>query len=102
MKGFDNGLFTGMVLIDLQKALDTIDHNIHLEKLKAIGFCDDTVNWFHTYLTDQAFLVSIENKYSSISKISCGVPQGSILGPLLFLIYVSDMKQVVFESITIR
>ena len=95
MKGFDNGLFTGMILIDLQKAFDTIDHNILLEKLKAIGFCDDTVNWFHSYLTDRAFLVSIENKYSAISKISCGVPQGSILGPLLFLIYVNNMKQVV-------
>ena len=49
LKGFDNGLFTGMILIDLQKAFDTIDHNILLEKLKAIGFCDDTVNWFHSY-----------------------------------------------------
>ena len=91
-KSFDNGIFTDIILIDLQKALDTIDHNILLEKLKAIGFCDDTVNWFHSYLTDRAFLVSIENKYSNISKISCGVPQGSILGPLLFLIWVNDMK----------
>ena len=90
--GFDNDLFTGMILIDLQKAFDTKDHNKILEKVKAIGFCDDTVNWFHSYLTDREFLVSIENKYSSISKISCGVSQGSILGPLLFLIYVSDMK----------
>ena len=74
LKGFDNGLFTDMILIDLQKAFDTIDHNILLEKLKAIGFCDDTVNWFHSYLTDRAVLVSIENKYSNISKISWGVP----------------------------
>ena len=44
LKRFDNGLFTGMILIYLQKAFDTIDHNILLEKLKAIGFCDDTVN----------------------------------------------------------
>ena len=84
LKGFDNGLFTGMILIDLQKAFDTINHNILLEKLKIIGFGDDTVNWFHSYLTDRAFLVSTERKYSSISKISCGVPQGSIVGPLLF------------------
>ena len=99
LKGFDNGLFTGMILIDLQKAFDTIDHNILLEKLKAVGFCDDTVNWLHSYLTDRTFLVSIENKYSSISKISCGVPQGSILGPLLFLIYVNDMKQAVSSDL---
>ena len=99
LKGFDNGLFTGMTQIDLQKAFDTIDHNILLEKLKAIGFCDDNVNRFHSYLTDRAFLVSIENKYSAISKISCGVPQGSILGPLLFLIYVNDMKQAVSSDL---
>ena len=68
LKGFHNGLFTGMVLIDLQKAFDTIDHNIHLEKLKAIGFCDDTVNWFHSYLTDRAFLVSIENRIQASRK----------------------------------
>ena len=99
LKGFVNGLFTGMILIDLQKAFDTIDHNILLEKLKAIGFCDDTVNWFHSYLTVQAFLVSIENKYSSISEISCGVSQGSILGSLLFLIYVNDIKQAVSSEL---
>ena len=95
LKDFDTGLFTGRTLIDLQKAFDTINHNILLEKLKEISFCDDSVNWSHSYLTDRAFLVGIENKYSSISKILCGVPQGSILGLLLFLIYVNDMKQVV-------
>ena len=51
LKGFVNGLFTSMILIDLQKAFDTIDHNILLEKLKAIGLCVDTVNWFHSYMT---------------------------------------------------
>ena len=56
LKGFDNGLFTGMILIDLQKAFDKIDHIILLKKLKAIGYCDDTANWFHSYLTDWAFL----------------------------------------------
>ena len=99
LKGFDNGRFTGTILIDLQKAYDTIDHNILLEKLKAIGFCDDTVNWFHSYLTSRTFLASIENKYSSISKISCGISQGSILGPLLFLMYVSDLKQAVSSDL---
>ena len=83
--GFDNGFFTGMILIDLQKAFDTIDYNLLLEKVKATGFCDDTLSWFHSYLTDRAFLVRIESKHSSISKILCGVPQGAIFGPFLFL-----------------
>ena len=56
LKGFDNDLFTGMILMDLQKAFDTINHNILLKKLKAIGYCDDTANCFHSYLTDRAFL----------------------------------------------
>ena len=79
LKDFGNGLFTGMILIDLQKPFDTTDHNILLEKLSAVGFCDNTVNWSHSYLTDQAFLVSTQNKYSSISKILCGVPKGSVI-----------------------
>ena len=78
-KGFDNGLFNGMILKDLQKAFDTINHNILLQKLKTTGFHDNTVNWFHSYMTDQAFLVSIGNKYLSILKISSGVPQGHFL-----------------------
>ena len=98
LKGFDNGLFTGMILIDLQKVLDTTIIYCVLKRLKAIGFCDDTVR-FHSYLTDWAFLVSTENKYSSISKISCGVPEGSILCPLLFLIYINDMKQAVSSDL---
>ena len=99
LKGFDNGLFTGLILIDLQKVFDTIDHNVLLGKLKATGFCDNTLYWFHSYLTDWAFLVSIENKYSSILKISFGVPQRSILGPLLFLISVNDMKQALSSDL---
>ena len=95
LKGFDNGIFTGMILIDLQKGFDTINHNIMLEKLKTISFCDETISWFHSYLTDRTFLVTIENKNSSILKILCAVPGGSILGLLLFTIYVNDIKQAV-------
>ena len=76
-----------------------MDHNILLEKSKAIGFCDDTVNWFHSYSTDWAFLVSIEGKHSSSLIIWCGVPQGLILGPFLFLIYVNDMEWTVSSDL---
>ena len=62
LKGFDNVLFTGIILIDLLKAFDTIDHNLLIEKLKATGFCEDTVNWFHSHLTDRAFLVAKHRK----------------------------------------
>ena len=85
LKGFDNSLFTGMILIDLQKAFDTIDHNILLEKLKAIGFCDDTVNWFHSYLTDRAlFLVSIENSIQVSRKFRVECLKGQFLSLFFF------------------
>ena len=84
-----------MILIDLQKTFDTVNHEILLAKWHAIGFSENTVAWFKLHLSYRAFKVNINNHFSDLSKISCGVPQGSILGPLLFLLYVNDMPQVV-------
>ena len=86
---------TGMVLIDLQKAFDTIDQELLLQKLYAIGFLKHTVNWFQSYLSNRSFLVDLGNIFFQPASVSCGVPQGSILGPLLFLIYVIEMSQAV-------
>ena len=84
LKGFDKGLLTGMMLIGLQKAFNNIDHEILLQKLKAIKFSESTIKWFKSYFSERIFLVNIENKLSNFGEISCGVPQGSILGPLVF------------------
>ena len=90
---------TGMILIDLQKAFDTIDHDILLQKLNAIGFSNHTIGWFKSYLSNRLFRVILENGYSDPSNITSGVPQGSILGPLLFLIYVNYMPQAVISNL---
>ena len=95
LKGFDKGLMTDMILIDLQKASDTIDQYILLQKLYNIGFSKHTVIWFLSYLSYRSFLVNLGNKFSQPASVSCGVPEGSILGRLLFLIYVNDMSQAV-------
>ena len=86
---------TGMILIDLQKAFDTIDHDILLQKLYAIGFSKHSVNWFRSYLINRTFLVNLGNAFSQPACVSSGVPQGSILGPLFFLVYINDMSQTV-------
>ena len=68
LKGFDDGLVTGMILIDLQKAFDTINHDILLKKLSIIGFSDHTVKWFQSYLSNGRFTVDLENSFSEVSK----------------------------------
>ena len=89
-----------MIIIDIQKAFNTINHKIMLQKLKAIRFSiGNYVEWFRSYLSERIFLVNIESKLSDLGKIFCGVPQGSILGPLFFLIYVNDMQQVVESTL---
>ena len=87
LKGFDNGRYTGMILIDLKKAFDMINHKIVLDKLLSLGFSNNTVSWHESYLAERRFTVEVANWVSEFANIPCGVPQGSILGPLLFLIY---------------
>ena len=86
---------TGMILIDLQKAFDTTDHDVLLQILYAIGFSKHTANWFQSYLSNRSFLINSRNNFSQPPSVFCGVPQGSILGTLLFLIYVNDMSKAV-------
>ena len=74
---------------DLQKAFDTVDHKILLGKLYKYGIHD----WFRNYLSNRRQFVAINNTDSDLGNIQCGVPQGSVLGPLLFLIYVNYIAE---------
>ena len=82
----------GLLLVDLCKAFDLVNHDILLEKLKLYECSEKTQHCFLSYLSNRKQSVNIENTSSEPSPVKCGVPQGSIIGPLLFLVFINDIS----------
>ena len=81
------------VFLDLKKAFDTVDHDILLSKLSALGVIEKTHCWFTLYLRNREQFCRVDGQNSSTKSVNCGIPQGSCLGPLLFIIYVNDFER---------
>ena len=87
-----NGKVTIATFIDLSKAFDCLQYPQLFRKMAALGFTEATLNWFKSYLSDRKQITDVDGTTSTEQKVNLGVPQGSILGPILFLIYVNDMN----------
>ena len=98
----DKGKFTGLIFIDHKKTFDTVSHELLLGKLQKYGITGIELRWFTSYLHNRRQFCKVSGSASEMKGINCGVPQGSYLDPLLFLIYIKDLPYALHTKVTLK
>ena len=94
----DRGDVNSAVFLDIRKAFDTVNHQILLYKLHSYGIGDGELLFIRSYLQNRTQCYSVNGEISTLQTVTCGVPQGSILGPLIFILYMNDLPAFVQET----
>ena len=100
VEAYEDVEVSAVILLDISAAFDTVDHDILLKKTALYGFEESVISWFKSYMSNRSQSVSIEGYLSQPQHLECGVPQGSIPGPLLYMFYTNDMPEAVHDHVS--
>ena len=93
----DNDKMVGIMMVDLSAAFDMVDHSILMQKLEIYGLDNQTITWIQSYISGRSQAVMVDGALSPALSLMCGVPQGSILGPLLYILFTNEIPDLVHD-----